>query len=261
MVPWKQTIANTTPQICVYMKQTEGDRNFVPPPLKTATVFGGIAGIMAGEGDAEGPTHMPSVTTKAREAGEDLRELYRRTLAADSTCQPGEPSADKCVEDIFAGGDGWGRGGQHPDRAPTPPMGTIADGGSGGSDDDDDARTLRESKQRNWSGFFGRRHHHNHHHNQQQQQHHHHHQHHAKKGSRNEPLLMSDKDDDEPPTSLHMRMAEVPRSGLPRGSFEQQAAQMKREEAESRVRVAAPREIDEIEIRDDLRCWRLPKYD
>jgi hypothetical protein len=31
------------------MKQTEGDKNFIAPALKTAQVFSGIAGIMAGE--------------------------------------------------------------------------------------------------------------------------------------------------------------------------------------------------------------------
>lgn len=40
---------NSTLKISVYMKQTEGDRNFIAPPLKTAPVFGGIAGIMQGE--------------------------------------------------------------------------------------------------------------------------------------------------------------------------------------------------------------------
>lgn len=57
-------------QISIYMKQTEGDKNFIAcvslmttyrsvtdkisPPLKTAQVFNGIAGIMAGEqGDSD----------------------------------------------------------------------------------------------------------------------------------------------------------------------------------------------------------------
>ena len=31
------------------MSLLEGDRNFIAPTLKTAPVFGGIAGIMAGE--------------------------------------------------------------------------------------------------------------------------------------------------------------------------------------------------------------------
>lgn len=40
---------NSTLKIGIGMKQIDGERNFVAPPLKTAPVFGGIAGIMAGE--------------------------------------------------------------------------------------------------------------------------------------------------------------------------------------------------------------------
>lgn len=40
---------NSTLKIGISMKQVDGERNFVVPPLKTAPVFGGIAGIMAGE--------------------------------------------------------------------------------------------------------------------------------------------------------------------------------------------------------------------
>ncbi|TVY24962.1 Uncharacterized protein LHYA1_G006113, partial [Lachnellula hyalina] len=40
---------NSTLKIGVFMKQIDGERNFVAPPLRTAAVFGGIAGIMAGE--------------------------------------------------------------------------------------------------------------------------------------------------------------------------------------------------------------------
>lgn len=40
---------NSTLKIGILMKQVDGERNFVAPPLKTAPVFGGIAGIMAGE--------------------------------------------------------------------------------------------------------------------------------------------------------------------------------------------------------------------
>jgi hypothetical protein len=34
--------------------------------------------------------------------------MYRRTLAAYWSAQPGELKADECIEDIFSGGDGWG---------------------------------------------------------------------------------------------------------------------------------------------------------
>ena len=40
---------NSTLKIGICMKQIDGERNFAAPPLKTAAVFGGIAGIMAGE--------------------------------------------------------------------------------------------------------------------------------------------------------------------------------------------------------------------
>lgn len=50
---------------------------------------------------------MPSLNMKSRETGE-LQDMYRRTLAAFWSAQPGELKADECIEDIFAGGDGWG---------------------------------------------------------------------------------------------------------------------------------------------------------
>lgn len=40
---------NSTLKIGIAMKQVDGERNFVAPPLKTAAVFGGIAGIMGGD--------------------------------------------------------------------------------------------------------------------------------------------------------------------------------------------------------------------
>jgi hypothetical protein len=40
---------NSTLKIGILMVQVDGERNFVAPPLKTAPVFGGIAGIMPGE--------------------------------------------------------------------------------------------------------------------------------------------------------------------------------------------------------------------
>ncbi|KAJ4304845.1 hypothetical protein N0V90_000373 [Kalmusia sp. IMI 367209] len=99
---------NSTLKISVFMRQTEGDRNFVAPALKTAQVFSGIAGIVSGEqGDAEDVGTTPSLSAGSREAGE-LQDMYRRTLAAYWSAQPGELKADECIEDIFSGGDGWG---------------------------------------------------------------------------------------------------------------------------------------------------------
>ena len=94
---------NSTLKIGINMKQTEGDTNFIAPPLKSAMVFGGIAGIMATEGgDGE---DIPTISSKTRELTE-LQDVYRRTLAATWACQAGELPPDKLVEDLFAGGDG-----------------------------------------------------------------------------------------------------------------------------------------------------------
>lgn len=43
---------------------------------------------------------------KPRDASEH-QDMYRRALAAYWTAQPGEMPADECIEDLFAGGDGW----------------------------------------------------------------------------------------------------------------------------------------------------------
>ncbi|KAF1919147.1 N-terminal C2 in EEIG1 and EHBP1 proteins-domain-containing protein [Ampelomyces quisqualis] len=104
----KESKINSTLKLGIYMRQIEGDKNFVAPALRTAQVFSGIAGIMAGE-QAELEEHgdAPSLSSKSREAGE-LQDMYRRTLAAYWSAQPGELKADECIEDIFAGGDGWG---------------------------------------------------------------------------------------------------------------------------------------------------------
>ena len=124
------------------MRQTEGERNFIAPPLKTAPVFGGIAGIIAGD-QAEGDdgSHMPSMSSKAQESGK-LQDMYRQNLAASWAAQAGELPPDKCVEDIFAGGDGWG------DQSANGPRGDVA---STAESSDADARSVREH-QRHASG-------------------------------------------------------------------------------------------------------------
>jgi hypothetical protein len=45
----QESKVNSTLKVSILMVQVDGDRNFVAPPLKTATAFGGIAGIVATE--------------------------------------------------------------------------------------------------------------------------------------------------------------------------------------------------------------------
>jgi hypothetical protein len=49
---------------------------------------------------------ITSLANKSREIRE-MQDMYRRTLVASWSCQAGELPADECIENIFAGGDGW----------------------------------------------------------------------------------------------------------------------------------------------------------
>lgn len=117
------------------------------PPLKSAPVFVGIAGIMAAEQGGQGDdfSHMPSMSSKTRELGK-LQDMYRRTLAASWAAQDGELPADECVEDIFAGGDGWGKTRKDGKKAPKP------SGGGSDSEKSEGTRRTRKTHHRNTSG-------------------------------------------------------------------------------------------------------------
>ena len=134
---------NSTLKIGIALRHTEGTRDYTAPPLKTAPVFGGIAGIISssepvnstahnvtphingGGGDNDGSQQdllpaMPNFSSTNKEVGE-MQDMYRRTLAAFWASQPGELKADDCIEDIFGGGDGWGKEGRPMSRAQSQP--------------------------------------------------------------------------------------------------------------------------------------------
>lgn len=151
------------------MTQTDGDTNFIAyvdslssslpstgnaytyrPPLKIAPVFEGIAGIVTGDqGEPDNVVHMSSTSLKTRETSK-LQDMYRQTLTASWAAQIGELPADKCIEDLFAGGDGWGgkranevpevqpRGHDHPEA----------------SDSDGDQRTVRQHQRKSSRYLF-----------------------------------------------------------------------------------------------------------
>lgn len=111
------------------------------PPLKTAPVFGGIAGIMAAEqGEPDDLGQLPSMSSKNRELGE-LQDMYRRALAASWGAQAGELPADECIEDIFAGGDGWSK--KENRTAPVTPRAFEEEDGSGSVSDNEHMLTPR----------------------------------------------------------------------------------------------------------------------
>ncbi|KAK4864482.1 hypothetical protein LT330_009745 [Penicillium expansum] len=100
---------NSTVKIGIAMRQLEGDRNFTTPHLKSATVFGGIAGVVQSSEmpvNADEFGHLPSIDTKSREIA-DMQDMYRRTLAASWSSRACDLPADQLVEELFAGSSGW----------------------------------------------------------------------------------------------------------------------------------------------------------
>ncbi|KAJ5625551.1 hypothetical protein N7510_001860 [Penicillium lagena] len=99
---------NSTLKIGIAMRQVEGDRNFTTPALKSATVFGGIAGVVHSSEpvDHDELGQLPSINVQSREVA-DMQDMYRRTLAASWTSRAGDLPADKLVEELFAGSSCW----------------------------------------------------------------------------------------------------------------------------------------------------------
>ena len=159
-----------------------------------------------------------------KEAGDELRELYRRTLAAEFTCQPGEPSADQVIEDIFAGGDGWGLQPERSDSVRNRRRAATSD--DAGSLSDGDMRPLQSAKG-SWPDFqFSRKQG-------------------SKRSNRESPLRVDD------------NLLDLPGRHV-RGSFGQQSHQMRVEADKEWISV---QEIDELDVREDLRCWAARPQD
>ena len=212
---------NSTLKVGIKMKQTEGETNFIAPPLKSAMVIGGIAGVLStevGEGD-----DMPSITSKTRELSE-VQDLYRRTLAAAWACQNGEMAPDKLIEDLFAGGDGGQKTSAQPDRK----LGHAVHLGSrdeslGSSSSDADSR--RTVTPRHLTPEMAR------------------HGHHAHAHRRRE--------------SSDAAQSGVSQSSTisGRSSLEQQLQQSQKEHRRRRVDDA--QELTEFDLREDLRSWQV----
>ncbi|KAJ5713737.1 uncharacterized protein N7483_010918 [Penicillium malachiteum] len=105
---------NSTVKIGIAMHQVEGDHNFTTPPLKSATVFGGIARVVhTGElGDSDDPGRPPSINKKTNEVS-DMQDMYRRTLAASWMSRACDLPADKLIEELFAGSSCWNNDAHH----------------------------------------------------------------------------------------------------------------------------------------------------
>lgn len=201
---------------------------------------------------------IPSLSSKSRETGE-MQDMYRRTLAASWAAQPGvsfhsvvlhggelltglqELRADKCIEDIFAGGDGWGShnrsssgGVQFPDR----PTGDD----SGSYSDDARSRNASATNLATPSSTNLNR---------------------SPKSKQGRLSTENARRDDRAWRKAMDGWSRDGGGGLGkpgavsgRSSLEQQARKMERDK--SKGRESRPlNEVDEFEVKDDLRSWRV----
>lgn len=172
---------------------------------------------MAGEqGEPDDQGQLPSMSSKSRELGE-LQDMYRRALAASWGAQAGELPADECIEDIFAGGDGWSKSGKR--TAPVPRGAFEEDDGSGSISDNENMRTPQPKR----SPLSFSRHPF------------------TKSASKRENLDKGDRAGMDGAESM-------------RGSVEHQAQQSQSGEAHSHDHRY---EVDEFDIREDLRSWQI----
>ncbi|MCJ1387700.1 hypothetical protein MMC18_000543 [Xylographa bjoerkii] len=220
-------LGNVKLNLAEYVEGSGGTEDGVTrrPPLKTAPVFGGIAGIMTSEqGELDDLGQMPSMSSKTREIGE-LQDMYRRTLAASWTCQIGELPADECVEDIFAGGDGWGKHGLAA-SAQTPSSAKSTEDSTGDAESSGEARTTNGHHRRTSSGFAR-------HSNKK-------HPGHSRSESKTDKASgTTNRMDDSP--NLNQRQSRVPRK--------------------KRMSHKNMHEVDEFEAREDLRSWEISVRD
>ncbi|KAF6844527.1 hypothetical protein CMUS01_01005 [Colletotrichum musicola] len=280
---------NSTLKIGILMVQLDGDKNYSAPPLRTAPVFGGIAGIMAGEQVEQDDAGQLPTMAKSRDASE-VQDMYRRALAASWSCQPGELPADECIEDIFSGGDGWrtGRTGRTGKTATfdLDNAGSLSsdEGGMGGTLRPSDFRKAQQKQERHQN----RQQH-------QQQQHHHLNLHLHQGGSssrRNHSRSNSGSSDRSFTTVLTARAdgsstaggshagrrGSHSRTGRRDRSHDDERRGGRSSYARSRSRsgsmaslaptlgssdrgrdgVKRNRELEEFDVRDDLVAWRLP---
>ncbi|KAI0393410.1 hypothetical protein F5Y17DRAFT_311756 [Xylariaceae sp. FL0594] len=287
---------NSTLKIGILMVQKDGERNFVAPPLKSATVFmGGISGIISSgnepiDSDDSGKPGSLTNINKSRDASE-AQDMYRRALAASWDCQPGELHADECIEDIFAGGSGWRDGtGKKPGRSHSgsPTLNRSSSSGSGSasaSSDDISGGTLRPShlrrpqphlrghsseSERSATTVTGRPDHNHHHRSWAHQNSRHHGQNHYQlQGSGHNgrdlmpPFPREDSNtsfSDETPSpspGIHSRTDSFTSLAPTLGSIGSSAERGAGGLKQNGFRRL--REIDEYELRDDLVAWKLPE--
>lgn len=154
----------------------------------------------------------------------ELQDIYRRALAASWAAQSEELPADQCVEDIFAGGDGW------------------VDTGVKKSEQDDSASPNGEERHGN---------HHNHRRTHSEGSSHSH------MTVTNKSTRISHKHTGSRDSTGHQERADTIQALLDSPDSPHNETSSENSER-GRLGFKNVHEVDEFEIRDDLVAWKLP---
>lgn len=166
----------------------------------------------------------PAVTGKSREMEELERDLYLKILAAESTREPWQLRPDEAIEDIFNGGDGFGSSlnrteGTHDNLK-------VEALGEPGSLSEGEANPLKRNK-RSWPAFPG----------------------------------FLTKRSDTSKQDVHDTISKT--SGILQGGMTMQShlpfapQSHDQPKLEGRKGSSQFRELEEWEVRDDMRCWTV----
>ena len=148
-----------------------------------------------------------------------MQDMYRRTLASSWAAQAGELPADECIENIFAGGSGWRDGDDS----------TGQSSGRAQREDGEDSGSADEMPARRG------------------------HRKHKSSLSRASPRLPGHK----PPSHTVDGLKDGANDSTGSGSGSQRSHRRKLSHGR-RVHHNYVHEVDEFNVREDLRSWRLP---
>lgn len=93
----KESKINSILHVVISLRQTKGPTNYQIPEFSSPQIFGDITGVM----DEHKVRHRRGIDPKSL-------VNYRQSFAIAWDPKPGDLTPDACIEDIFAGGDGFG---------------------------------------------------------------------------------------------------------------------------------------------------------
>ncbi len=107
----QESKVNCIINVLIGMELLRGESDFIVPPMRTTQIFRGITGVIDGQQQPQfqqntiNSNSLHPTTVLKRDPV--ISKLYYKSFQFPWDPRPNELPPDKCIEDIFAGGDGW----------------------------------------------------------------------------------------------------------------------------------------------------------